>query len=367
MLMRRAEGDGTNAKTETLEPRLARSLRRQQGSGRPLPEPARSKMEHHFGQSFRRVRVHTGSEANSLSHELNANAFTVGQDVFFRKNAYEPATRPGQRLIAHELAHVVQRPSDHGTSPHAMRIIPATDSSEVAADRTARALGPSRDAGTWRPLGSASHGIALQRQPDHDDEHEGGKEDGEPDRDEPGSQADTPTPVERTREYDDCASFVADLNDEESERRRGKANAEVSHPYTFQTSAQGDAYEASAVLRWEYDLDKSSSWVERPAWPDMTEAEARAVDEWVDRMKAHEDGHHHVAQELVADQQPEEITGRGATSDEAERDMKEKIEAATTAFCSRLGERQQAYDDKTDHGRNQKAVGGENTTFTCPA
>ena len=56
-----------------------------------------------MGHDLSGVRVHTSPEADDLSHQLGAKAFTTNQDVFFREGAYEPHSSAGQELIAHEL------------------------------------------------------------------------------------------------------------------------------------------------------------------------------------------------------------------------------------------------------------------------
>ena len=65
-------------------------------------------MEGAFGSSFAAVRVHTDGEADALSRQMSATAFTVGKDMFFSRGAYRPGDASGERLIAHELAHVEQ-------------------------------------------------------------------------------------------------------------------------------------------------------------------------------------------------------------------------------------------------------------------
>lgn len=62
-----------------------------------------------MGADFSGVKVHTDAQADQLSRSIQAKAFTTGQDVFFRQGAYEPGSRGGQELIAHELTHVVQQ------------------------------------------------------------------------------------------------------------------------------------------------------------------------------------------------------------------------------------------------------------------
>jgi hypothetical protein len=77
--------------------------------GQPLDSGTRELMESRFGQDFGAVRVHTGAEAAAGAKALNAEAFTVGQDIAFAQSAFEPGTARGQQLVAHELTHVVQQ------------------------------------------------------------------------------------------------------------------------------------------------------------------------------------------------------------------------------------------------------------------
>ncbi len=84
-------------------------LNRARGGGQPLSPSLKESMEREFGADFSGVRVHTGAQADMLAKSIQAKAFTTGQDVFFRKGAYEPGSRGGQELIAHELTHVVQQ------------------------------------------------------------------------------------------------------------------------------------------------------------------------------------------------------------------------------------------------------------------
>ncbi|CAN1210638.1 hypothetical protein TUMEXPCC7403_10610 [Tumidithrix helvetica PCC 7403] len=82
------------------------------GNGQPLTDSIRQPMEQAFGTDFSGVKIHTDSKSDSLNKSIQAKAFTTGQDVFFRRGAYEPSSRGGQELIAHELTHVVQQNKD---------------------------------------------------------------------------------------------------------------------------------------------------------------------------------------------------------------------------------------------------------------
>jgi hypothetical protein len=77
--------------------------------GHPLDQQARAVIEPHFGQDFSRVRVHTDAKAADSARSVNALAYTVGQNVVFGAGQYAPGTAAGQRLLAHELTHVVQQ------------------------------------------------------------------------------------------------------------------------------------------------------------------------------------------------------------------------------------------------------------------
>jgi hypothetical protein len=79
------------------------------GSGQSLPSSVRSSLEPRLGHDFSQVHVHTDANANKLSQQLGAKAFTSRNDVFFREGAYQPGSDSGRGLIAHELTHVVQQ------------------------------------------------------------------------------------------------------------------------------------------------------------------------------------------------------------------------------------------------------------------
>lgn len=77
--------------------------------GHALDRDTRSNMESHFEKNFGSVRIHTGSNAARSSSDVNAKAYTVGNDIVFNENQYSPGTKEGDRLLAHELTHVVQQ------------------------------------------------------------------------------------------------------------------------------------------------------------------------------------------------------------------------------------------------------------------
>jgi hypothetical protein len=77
--------------------------------GRPLDPATRAFVEPRFGHDFGKVRVHADAQADESARAVSAVAFTVGHDIVFGAGQYSPGTAAGQRLLAHELAHVVQQ------------------------------------------------------------------------------------------------------------------------------------------------------------------------------------------------------------------------------------------------------------------
>ena len=71
-------------------------------------------MEPRFGHDFSHVRVHTGTQAKQSASSLDAQAYTVGENIVFGSGGYEPSTPSGRHLLAHELTHVVQQGSSGG-------------------------------------------------------------------------------------------------------------------------------------------------------------------------------------------------------------------------------------------------------------
>ena len=90
-------------------PSVAASISRLHGSGSALPATTRAFFEPRFGSDFSRVRVHADAAADRTAQAIDARAFTIGNDIVFRSGQYAPALNEGQRLLAHELTHVVQQ------------------------------------------------------------------------------------------------------------------------------------------------------------------------------------------------------------------------------------------------------------------
>lgn len=84
-------------------------LKQRNGKGSKMDASTQQQMEKGFGADFSNVNIHTGSTAEELSGNLGAQAFTHGSDVYFNKGKYNPNSKEGKHLLAHELTHTIQQ------------------------------------------------------------------------------------------------------------------------------------------------------------------------------------------------------------------------------------------------------------------
>jgi Domain of unknown function (DUF4157) len=110
-LQRKATGDSGEA-SPSLEHRLSAS----KSGGSPLPDGVRAPMEGAFGADFSKVRIHSGSDAQQMSSELGAKAFTTGKHIYFGAGQLNPAQSEGKSLLAHELTHTIQQGASERSS-----------------------------------------------------------------------------------------------------------------------------------------------------------------------------------------------------------------------------------------------------------
>jgi uncharacterized protein DUF4157 len=121
--------------------------------GVPLDQRTRESVEPAFGMDFSRVRVHTDPRAAASAAAHHARAYTIGADITFAAGAYAPETAPGRKLLAHELAHVVQQERRAGPA--------------VAAEATAESVADSVVSGRPIPaIGGAPAGTAQFQRDD---------------------------------------------------------------------------------------------------------------------------------------------------------------------------------------------------------
>ncbi len=115
----------------------ATTINTHRGSGQTLDEGIAGKAGAVMGQDFSGVNVHTDSTADNLSRNLGAVAFTTGNDIFFRSGAYSPKSSEGQKLISHELTHVVQQGASTPAVQSKMTVNDPNDQYEKEADSVA--------------------------------------------------------------------------------------------------------------------------------------------------------------------------------------------------------------------------------------
>ncbi len=94
-----------------VTPELETSIQESKGGGQPLSNTIRQPMEDALKADFSGVKVHTDNQSDRLNQSIQSRAFTTEKDIFFRRGTYNPESRAGQELIAHELTHVVQQQS----------------------------------------------------------------------------------------------------------------------------------------------------------------------------------------------------------------------------------------------------------------
>jgi outer membrane protein OmpA-like peptidoglycan-associated protein len=124
-----------------VSPNIENKINGMRGGGQAMDDTTRSAMENSIGADFSNVRVHANSQSVQMSKELNAHAFTVGNDIFFNENRYRPSSKEGMGLLAHELTHTVQQ----GSSLQNKSIMPAALNSgddSISGSNTANNLLP---------------------------------------------------------------------------------------------------------------------------------------------------------------------------------------------------------------------------------
>ncbi|WP_120285312.1 eCIS core domain-containing protein [Rhodococcus rhodochrous] len=162
-------------------------------SGRPLEPDVRTDMEARLGHDFGDVRIHDDSAAHESARSVNAHAYTVGNNVVFQRDKYDPETTDGRVMLAHELTHVVQQrsgPVDGTPTAGGISISDPSDRYEREAAANAERVAGSSSASI--PPASAAP-AAVQRTADTEEER----------------QEDTPvqgTFVQRDEEKEDEAS-----------------------------------------------------------------------------------------------------------------------------------------------------------------
>jgi hypothetical protein len=157
-LDRKSRNLKSEIRNDSLLPSIVHDVLR--SSGQPLDAGTRDFMESRFGCDFSRVRLHTDACAAESTRSVSALAYTVGSHVVFAPGQYQPATAAGQRLLAHELAHVVQQ-STRSRSAGSELAISKDLSLEREAEVVAAQVGSEKNVS----IHARSLELGLQRQP----------------------------------------------------------------------------------------------------------------------------------------------------------------------------------------------------------
>jgi len=126
----------TNAAAETSVPQSVTSVM-QSGGGSSLAATTLKQMQSTLGADLGGVRIHTDANAARAAKDINAEAFTVGKDIYFGADRYQPDTLAGKKLLAHELTHTVQQGNASAPASSDLDISKPGDSEEVEADAMA--------------------------------------------------------------------------------------------------------------------------------------------------------------------------------------------------------------------------------------
>lgn len=151
--------------------------------GRALEPDVRADMEGRFGTDFGDVRVHDDGAAAASATSVNAHAYTVGSNIVFQRDVYDPSSHAGRTTLAHELTHVVQQrsgPVDGTSAPGGIKVSDPGDRFEreasANADRIMSASSPAPQALASTAVqrhaeeGSASSPTEVQREGEEEEE-----------------------------------------------------------------------------------------------------------------------------------------------------------------------------------------------------
>ncbi|UBZ10420.1 DUF4157 domain-containing protein [Leeuwenhoekiella palythoae] len=95
--------------TATPSTSIQERLKNNKHNGEPMAPATQTRMEQNFGTNLSDVRIHTDVNAQKMSADLGAQAFTSGRDIYFNEGKYAPGSPEGDGLLAHELTHTIQQ------------------------------------------------------------------------------------------------------------------------------------------------------------------------------------------------------------------------------------------------------------------
>ncbi len=131
-----AEAAGTEQGARPAEERRSPVHDVISSGGSPLDTDTRTDMESRMGADFSDVRVHHDTAAHESAKGVGAHAYTVGNNVVFQRDAYDPSSPQGRTTLAHELTHVIQQrngPVEGTEAPGGIRVSDPSDRFEQEA------------------------------------------------------------------------------------------------------------------------------------------------------------------------------------------------------------------------------------------
>jgi hypothetical protein len=144
-------------------------------SGKPLEPEVREDMEGRLGHDFSDVRVHDDGAAHDSATAVNAHAYTVGSNIVFQRDTYDPSSTQGRTVLAHELTHVVQQrhgPVDGTPAGGGINVSDPSDRFErEAAANAERAVAEPTPSPVPAPS-PAGTGAVVQREASEEEEEE---------------------------------------------------------------------------------------------------------------------------------------------------------------------------------------------------
>ena len=175
-LQRSAGNQGVAAALQDEEPSPVHDVVNS-GAGQPLDPGVRADMEARLGHDFGDVRVHHDARAEESASAVNAHAYTVGSNIVFQRDRYDPSSDAGRVTLAHELTHVIQQrsgPVDGTAAPGGIRLSNPSDRFEREAAANAERVMNTPAPAPAAALGPEAPGIAtaVQRQEEEQEEEE---------------------------------------------------------------------------------------------------------------------------------------------------------------------------------------------------
>jgi hypothetical protein len=172
-----------SSQTKTASENLHSQIEKTKGTGTQIDEQTRTFMGNRFGTDFSSINVHTGQAAEEMNKQLHAQAFTVGNDIYFNSGKYNPNSQEGRKLLAHELTHtiqqgagiqpMIQKDGEEGTDTSGGSSHPMAD---LVAGILRDQLSNSNMRGHLSSLGTALQGLAVESTTEGGDQPAAGAE-----------------------------------------------------------------------------------------------------------------------------------------------------------------------------------------------